>query len=126
MSSQSAAPAAPSVSDLAAQLEDLTIADAARIGRRLDGVRKLRDPRRRESTLRRIDAAVANARLRIVERQAAAPAVRYPPELPVSQARDELMAAIRDHQVVIVAGETGSGQAPELPKVGPGVGRGAR
>ena len=94
MSSQSAAPAAPSVSDLAAQLEDISIADAARIGRRLDGVRKLRDAGRRESTLRRVEAEIANARLRIVERQAAAPVVRYPPELPVSQARDELIAAI--------------------------------
>src|ERR687885_452112 len=107
MSSQSAAPAAPSVGDLAAQLGEISIADAARIGRRLDGVRKIRDPRRRESTLQRIDADIANARLRIVERQAAVPVVRYPPELPVSQARKELMKAIAENQVVIVAGETG-------------------
>src|SRR4051794_22938561 len=126
MSSQSTAPAAPSVSDLASQLEDIPIADAARIGRRLDGVRKLRDLGRRESTLRRIEADIANARLRVAERQAAAPVVRYPPELPVSQARDELMAAIRDHQVVIVAGETGSGKTTQLPKMCLELGRGIK
>src|SRR2546423_15534465 len=126
MSSQSAAPAAPSVSDLAAQLGDISIADAARIGRRLDGVRKLRDPRRRESTLQRIEADIANARLRIAERRAAAPVIRYPPELPVSQAREELLAAIRDNQVVIVAGETGSGKTTQLPKMCLELGRGIR
>src|SRR3954469_7978028 len=126
MSSQSAAPAAPSVSDLAAQLSEISPADAARIGRRLDGVRKIRDERRRDSTLHRIEADIASARLRLVERQAAAPVVRYPPELPVSQARDELMAAIRDHQVVIVAGETGSGKTTQLPKMCLELGRGIK
>jgi ATP-dependent helicase HrpA len=57
-------------------------------------------------------------------RRAAVPAVRYPPELPVSQARDEIAAAIRDHQVVIVAGETGSGKTTQLPKICLELGRG--
>jgi ATP-dependent helicase HrpA len=51
-------------------------------------------------------------------------AVSYPPELPVSQRRDEIAAAIRDHQVVIVAGETGSGKTTQLPKVCLELGRG--
>lgn len=48
-----------------------------------------------------------------------APAYRivYPPELPVSQAHDELARAIRDHQVVVVAGATGSGKTTQLPKI---------
>ncbi|MEX1078441.1 MAG: ATP-dependent RNA helicase HrpA [Homoserinimonas sp.] len=41
----------------------------------------------------------------------------YPPELPVSQRRDDIAASIRDHQVVIVAGETGSGKTTQLPKI---------
>jgi ATP-dependent helicase HrpA len=44
-------------------------------------------------------------------------AISYPPELPVSQVRDELARIIRDHQVVIVAGETGSGKTTQLPKI---------
>ena len=47
----------------------------------------------------------------------AAPQISYPPELPVSARRDDLLAAIRDNQVVIVAGETGSGKTTQLPKI---------
>ena len=50
--------------------------------------------------------------------------IRYPEELPVSQRRDELAAAIRDHQVVVVAGETGSGKTTQLPKICLELGRG--
>jgi len=48
----------------------------------------------------------------------------YPPELPVSERREEIAAAIRDHQVVIVAGETGSGKTTQLPKICLELGRG--
>ncbi|MBF4583340.1 ATP-dependent RNA helicase HrpA [Curtobacterium sp. VKM Ac-2865] len=43
--------------------------------------------------------------------------ITYPPELPVSQRRDDIAAAIRDNQVVIVAGATGSGKTTQLPKI---------
>lgn len=46
-----------------------------------------------------------------------APAITYPPELPVSAAREEIAAAIAEHQVVIVAGATGSGKTTQLPKI---------
>ncbi|WP_442576312.1 ATP-dependent RNA helicase HrpA [Microbacterium sp. F51-2R] len=45
------------------------------------------------------------------------PVIAYPPELPVSAARDEIARAIRDNQVVIVAGATGSGKTTQLPKI---------
>jgi ATP-dependent helicase HrpA len=44
-------------------------------------------------------------------------AIAYPPELPISARRDELLEAIRDNQVVVVAGETGSGKTTQLPKM---------
>jgi ATP-dependent helicase HrpA len=50
--------------------------------------------------------------------------IGYPPDLPVSQRRDDIAAAIRDHQVVIVAGETGSGKTTQLPKICLELGRG--
>src|SRR3954470_18267524 len=50
--------------------------------------------------------------------------ISYPPELPVSQRRDEIAAAIRDHQVVVIAGETGSGKTTQLPKICLELGRG--
>ena len=51
-------------------------------------------------------------------------AITYPPELPVSQRRDDIAAAIRDHQVVVLAGETGSGKTTQLPKICLELGRG--
>ena len=50
-------------------------------------------------------------------------AITFPPELPVSQLRDDIAAAISRHQVVIVAGETGSGKTTQLPKIALGLGR---
>ncbi len=52
------------------------------------------------------------------------PPIRYPPELPVSQRKDEIAEAIRDHQVVIIAGETGSGKTTQIPKICLELGRG--
>lgn len=54
------------------------------------------------------------------------PEIRYPEELPVSQKKDDILAAIRDHQVVIVAGETGSGKTTQIPKICLELGRGIR
>ncbi len=56
----------------------------------------------------------------------AVPEIRYPEGLPVSARREDIAAAIRDHQVVIVAGETGSGKTTQLPKICLELGRGVR
>ena len=50
--------------------------------------------------------------------------LRYPEHLPVVERRDDIAAAIRDHQVVVVAGETGSGKTTQLPKICLELGRG--
>jgi ATP-dependent helicase HrpA len=70
--------------------------------------------------------AAQRAAAREVARAAAiaSATIGYPPELPVSQRRDDIAAAIRDHQVVIVAGETGSGKTTQLPKICLELGRG--
>src|SRR6187431_2595132 len=52
--------------------------------------------------------------------------ITYPAELPVTQRREDIAAAIRDHQVVIVAGETGSGKTTQLPKICLELGRGRK
>jgi ATP-dependent helicase HrpA len=57
-------------------------------------------------------------------RRAAMPPISYPAELPVSQRRDEIARAIRDHQVVVIAGETGSGKTTQIPKICLELGRG--
>ena len=66
----------------------------------------------------------AAAEARRARRRASVPPITYPPQLPVSERKDEIAAAIRDHQVVIVAGETGSGKTTQLPKICLELGRG--
>jgi ATP-dependent helicase HrpA len=60
----------------------------------------------------------------IQKRRESVPKIGYPEELPVSQRKDEILAAIRDNQVVIIAGETGSGKTTQLPKICLELGRG--
>ncbi|YAL84356.1 ATP-dependent RNA helicase HrpA [Dermacoccaceae bacterium W4C1] len=64
------------------------------------------------------------AQQRLQRRRQSLPSISYPPDLPVSQAKDELAAAISGHQVVVVAGETGSGKTTQLPKICLELGRG--
>ena len=73
-----------------------------------------------------ISSAVAEAELRVQQRRESIPEITYPENLPVSQRREELLEAIRDNQVVIVAGETGSGKTTQLPKMCLELGRGVR
>ncbi|MEV7240939.1 ATP-dependent RNA helicase HrpA [Streptomyces sp. NPDC093248] len=117
---------APALGTLAPRLTELTLRDAHRLGRRLEGARKIRKPEARAAVLAEIEDEVGRAEARMDERRARVPAVDYPEQLPVSQKKDEIAAAIRDHQVVIVAGETGSGKTTQIPKICMELGRGVR
>lgn len=78
------------------------------------------DPRAREA----LRADLLRSAELYEARKASVPWVAYPPDLPVSQRRADLLDAIRDHQVVIVCGETGSGKTTQLPKLCLELGRG--
>ncbi|MFB9609179.1 ATP-dependent RNA helicase HrpA [Kutzneria kofuensis] len=100
--------------------------DEHRLRRRIDGTRKIRDEAKRRAALARIDEEVLAAQAKLAARVAAVPRISYPEELPVSQRRQDILDVIRDHQVVIVAGETGSGKTTQLPKICLELGRGVR
>ncbi|MGW0826186.1 ATP-dependent RNA helicase HrpA [Streptomyces sp. NPDC002845] len=117
---------APALGALAPRLAELSLRDAHRLGRRLEGARKIRKPETRAAVLAEIEAEVGKAEERMAGRHARVPAVTYPETLPVSQKKDDIAAAIRDHQVVIVAGETGSGKTTQIPKICLELGRGVR
>ncbi|MEU4567413.1 ATP-dependent RNA helicase HrpA [Micromonospora sp. NPDC023956] len=121
---ESAPEPAASLRELHRRVAALMFRDQRRVQRRLDGVRRLRDPARREAALAEIVADVTGAEARLTARRAAVPTVTYPAGLPVSERRDDIAAAIREHQVVIVAGETGSGKTTQLPKICLELGRG--
>jgi ATP-dependent helicase HrpA len=112
--------------ELAARLRELTLADQQRLRRRLDRARKLRGAEARQAALAEIATEVDAAERRVARRRAAVPKVSYPAALPIAGKRDEILAAVRDHQVVIVAGETGSGKTTQLPKMCLELGRGVR
>ena len=124
MSSTSAAPSpAPTVTDLTARLDAVMTADGRRLGRRLEGLRRMSGPKRSRA-LSDLDSQISRAEQRLANRIASVPSITFPPELSVSERVDDLAAAIRDHQVVIVAGETGSGKSTQLPKICLSIGRG--
>ncbi|PNE36905.1 ATP-dependent RNA helicase HrpA [Streptomyces noursei] len=118
--------AAPTLPSLLKRLPELMLRDQQRLGRRIDGARRIRKPEARAAVLAEIATGLDEAELRVAQRRAAMPAVSYPQELPVSQKKDEILAAIRDHQVVIVAGETGSGKTTQIPKICLELGRGVQ
>ncbi|HTP97258.1 MAG TPA: helicase-related protein, partial [Burkholderiales bacterium] len=60
----------------------------------------------------------------VAARRAALPKPTFPAELPISAQRDDVAAALREHQVIIVCGETGSGKTTQLPKICLDIGRG--
>src|SRR6201997_4167674 len=104
-----------------AALRELTLRDEQRLRRQ---ARRLR--RGNEQSRAHFERQLAEARARVERRRASVPEISSPTQLPVSARRDDLLAAIRGHQVVVVAGETGSGKTTQLPKVCLELGRGVR
>lgn len=112
-----------SISQLQASLSSCLSMDRLRISRRLRGVEKVPETKR-QSILETLALEIAAAQLRAEERAGKVPKLEYPADLPVSQKKDDIAAAIAAHQVVIVAGETGSGKTTQLPKICLEIGRG--
>ncbi|MGQ4514741.1 ATP-dependent RNA helicase HrpA [Streptomyces sp. DW26H14] len=115
-----------SLADLQSLLAEVSLRDAQRLGRRLEGTRRIRKPEARQAVLDEIAAEAGKAAERVRLRAARLPEITYPEQLPVSQKKDTILEAIRDHQVVIVAGETGSGKTTQIPKICLELGRGVR
>ncbi len=80
----------------------------------------------RDEDLARLIADIERGEARVESRRAAIPPLMYPADLPVSERRAEIAAAIEKHQVVVVCGETGSGKTTQIPKICLELGRGVR
>ncbi|WP_433733385.1 ATP-dependent RNA helicase HrpA [Nocardia sp. CA-129566] len=104
--------------ELRTRLAAVTLRDEHRLRRSLD--------RARGGDLTDIAAEIAAAEQRVEARRAAVPEIRYPEQLPVSARREDIAKAIMENQVVIVAGETGSGKTTQIPKICLELGRGIR
>lgn len=93
------------------------VRDEARLRRRIDRLRRVRNDQRRHAETAAIVASLEAAEATIEARRRAVPEVSFPAELPITGALDELRSAMGSHQVVVVAGETGSGKSTQLPKL---------
>ncbi len=105
-------------------LHQVKLSDKARIRKRLLGVKKITDVDKQQKALQQIavsiEQSIANKQVRIAN----LPRVSYPEGLPVSQNVDVIAKAIAENQVVIIAGETGSGKTTQIPKICLELGRG--
>ena len=116
--------------DLQAALVDCMLSERVRLGRRLERLRSSlqsgRPPRRLDRDLDHLASrAAASRRARASRLQALGAArIEYPAELPISARADEIRAAIEQHPVIIIAGDTGSGKTTQIPKICLQAGRG--
>ncbi|WP_432564509.1 ATP-dependent RNA helicase HrpA [Kineococcus sp. SYSU DK003] len=120
-----ALPDDPRALALAQRLGSVSLRDEDRLRRRLASLTR-RPADALEAELPALEELTAAAEARTARRAAGVPAVDYPEQLPVSQEKDRIAAALREHQVVVVAGETGSGKTTQLPKICLEIGRGVR
>ncbi|AKK11282.1 ATP-dependent RNA helicase HrpA [Corynebacterium uterequi] len=105
--------------DLIAILPHLRLADERAFRRRLGKARSAQ-------ALTEIGLEIDEARARVAAIDAGIPDITYPEQLPVSARREDIMEAIAGNQVVIIAGETGSGKTTQIPKMCLELGRGRR
>jgi ATP-dependent helicase HrpA len=109
----------PTPALLRARLGGLMLRDEHRLARRLAS-------RRGDGDLEAITRAVEAGEQRVALRLASVPAVSYPPQLPITSRVTEIRDAIAANQVVVIAGETGSGKTTQIPKICLELGRGVR
>lgn len=119
-----AQPKANSAASLKKALGECLIKDRFRFSKRIDGASKIKNESARNAVFDEIALDIAQSMMVVEQRKQQMPKIEYPALLPVSQKRDDIADAIAKHQVVIVAGETGSGKTTQLPKICAELGRG--
>ena len=111
------------VSDVKSRIANCLLKDQFRLRRRLQHCKTLKDEAL-TAQLNRIAADISRSEALRRARLQNLPKVSYPPQLPVSEKKDDIKAAIAGNQVVIIAGETGSGKTTQIPKICLELGRG--
>jgi len=111
--------------NLMTALPQCMIAERRALEKRLRGLwRRKCDGKPIDKGMVEVGRAIASSQARLMQRRDSVPVPEYPEGLPVSARRADIAAAIEEHQVVVVAGETGSGKTTQLPKICLDLGRG--
>lgn len=114
-----------SLIDLRKQIAQAMQADRFRLRRSLEGVERSQHAGQPfDRNLHRFTQALDESLKKRAERAARVPAIKFNEELPIAARREEIMAAVETHQVVILCGETGSGKSTQLPLILLQMGRG--
>ena len=109
------------------EIRHVMLRDAQQLARRVAGLkRRQRDRKPIDHGVQQVQRDLEKAKRLLANREALKVALDYPAELPVVERREDILNAIRDHQVVVVAGETGSGKTTQLPKICLELGRGRK
>lgn len=116
----------PSLSSLFVRLDGLMLRDRQRFSLRLHCAKKIKNADSQQALFDTLAEEIDVAAGKVLLRETTRPACTYPENLPVSQKKQEILNAVRDNQVVIVAGETGSGKTTQLPKICMELGRGVK
>ncbi len=99
--------------------------DRHRIEARLEKLTRRRQPAKRfHRVLDDLFAKATASRRHREYRATCFPSIGYPAELPIVERKNEILEAVRSHQVVVIAGETGSGKTTQIPKICLEAGRG--
>ncbi|MGF1862128.1 ATP-dependent RNA helicase HrpA [Photobacterium profundum] len=100
------------------------IRDRFRLHKRVQGAARIKNEKAKHVVFDEIALDIAKSMQTVELRRTNRPTIKYPELLPVSQRKDDIAEAIKHNQVVIVAGETGSGKTTQLPKICMELGRG--
>ncbi|MEZ8092855.1 ATP-dependent RNA helicase HrpA [Photobacterium swingsii] len=106
-------------------MKDCMMRDRFRLQKRIQGAARIKNEKAKHAVFDEIALDIAKSMQIVQMRQTQRPTISYPELLPVSQKKDDIAEAIKNNQVVIVAGETGSGKTTQLPKICLELGRGA-
>ncbi|MWJ27786.1 ATP-dependent RNA helicase HrpA [Halomonas sp. ZH2S] len=108
-------------------LSSVMLRDVQPLEQRLAGLtRRAREGKPVDRGIQEVSRDLQRSQTALAKRQAQPVALNYPQTLPVVERREDILEALRNHQVVVVAGETGSGKTTQLPKICLELGRGRR
>lgn len=108
----------PLQQSLFSQLDNLMLVEQRRLFSRIQGIAKIKHQEAQQAVASEIEQQIQQAKLRVAQRKSAVKnPIVFPEDLPVSQRRTEIEKLLSAHQVIVVAGETGSGKTTQLPKM---------
>lgn len=109
------------------EIDKCMLSDQFKLKKQLTQLRKLKASDTRHNTNRqKLVADINRSQTTVKERRAGFPVIEYPAQLPISDKRALVATALKEHQVIILAGETGSGKTTQIPKICLELGLGAK